>query len=170
MRVHVGGVGTLLAVAFGATACVPEPAPPAAAPADLAGGWCAAPGDRLDLDAGGSARLSHVSDGYLAHLLTDLRETWSDEYVQRTYFGGRRPSSAQGTWLSATDDGGWSWVRVSFGVREAAADRDPQSPARFRFRDALRVERDEHGLALAAYDDGSTENDAAAWFTPCPTP
>ncbi|MEO3775521.1 HNH endonuclease [Micromonospora sp. B11E3] len=121
----------------------------------------------------GSSRLDPISDVYLSHLLQDLRDTWSDHYIWRTYFDGRRPASAQGTWLLTEheddddhDDDDELWVRLDFGERQAAATRDHESPQRYRFSDALLVSHDGNGFELLALD-GMPDEGWSSRFTPC---
>ncbi|SCE89005.1 hypothetical protein GA0074696_1482 [Micromonospora purpureochromogenes] len=81
--------------------------------------------------------------------------TWSDDYIWRTYFAGRRPTAAAGTWLLADEDE--RWVRLDLGVREAGPARDHGSPDRYAFGDALLVDHDGRGFALLTFDGSPDE-------------
>ncbi|MEU8299691.1 hypothetical protein AB0C04_20750 [Micromonospora sp. NPDC048909] len=156
-----------------AVGCAPSIPPPQPASDDLIGAWCGSYGDRIDMRQDGPSRLDSLSDGYLSHLLQDLRQTYSDQYIWRTYFDGRRPASAQGTWLLSEykdddnrDDDDERWVRLDFGEGTAAPTRDHESPQRYRFRDALLVSHDGNGFELFALD-GLLDEGWSSRFTPC---
>ncbi|MFF5178521.1 hypothetical protein ACFY2Q_10925 [Micromonospora sp. NPDC000316] len=160
----------LLTHAVGCTSSAPPPQP---TNADLTRTWCGSSGDRIDLRQDGSSRLNLISDAYLSHLLQDLRDTWSDKYIWGTYFDGRRPASAQGSWLLSEyeddddkDEDADRWVRLDFGERKAAPTRDPESPERYRFSDALLISRDGNGFELLALD-GMPDEGWSSRFTPC---
>ncbi|MEV1316578.1 hypothetical protein AB0J14_10905 [Micromonospora arborensis] len=153
--------------------CAPSAPPPRPTNADLTRAWCGSSGDRIDLREDGSSQLGLISDAYLSHLLDDLRDTWSDEYIWGTYFDGRRPVSAQGTWLLSeyeheddVHDDEHRWVRLDFGERKAAATRDQESPERYRFSDALLVSHDGNGFELLALN-GRPDEGWSSRFTPC---
>ncbi|MFG2009631.1 hypothetical protein ACGFNF_11210 [Micromonospora sp. NPDC048868] len=155
-----------------AVGCAPSAPPPQPTNVDLTGTWCGSSGDRLDLRQDGSSQLDPISDAYLSHLLQDLRDTWSDEYIWRTYFDGRRPASAQGTWLLSDNrngqayDGDDRWVQLDFGERKAAPTRDHESPQRYRLGDALLVNHDGNGFELLALQ-GMPDEEWSSRFTPC---
>ncbi|MFG3701193.1 hypothetical protein ACGF5C_25265 [Micromonospora sp. NPDC047620] len=148
-----------------AVGCAPSAPPPQPTNADLTGTWCGSSGDRIALRQDGSTRLDPISDAYLSQIFQDLRDTWSDQYIWRTYFDGRRPASAQGTWLLSEDDDEW-WVRLDFGERKATPTRDHESPQRYRFGDALLVSHDGNGFELLALD-GMPDEGWSSRFTPC---
>ncbi|MFG3555888.1 hypothetical protein ACGGAQ_16055 [Micromonospora sp. NPDC047557] len=165
---------TLTFLLVAAVGCAPSAPSPQPTSADLTGMWCGSSGDRIDLRQDGSARLDGISDAYLLHVVRDLRVTWSDEYIWRTYFDGRRPASAQGTWTFSEyedeydedyDDGD-QWVRLDLGERKAAPTRDQQSPARYPFGDGLLVSHDGKGFELLALD-GMPDEGWSSRFTPC---
>ncbi|MGR6321352.1 hypothetical protein Q2K19_18990 [Micromonospora soli] len=173
MRIRAVAVTAMLAFlltpAVGCASSAPTPLP---TNADLTGTWCGSSGDRIDLRQDGSSRLDPISDAYLSHLLQDLRDTWSDQYIWRTYFDGRRPASAQGTWLLSEyeddddHDDDDRWVRLDFGERKATAARDHESPQRYRFSDALLISHDSNGFELLALD-GMPDEGWSSRFTPC---
>ncbi|MEV0811343.1 hypothetical protein [Micromonospora sp. NPDC050200] len=174
MRIKVVAVTTTLTFLLThAVGCAPSAPPPQPTNADLTGTWCGSSGDRIDLRHDGSSRLDPISDAYLSHVLQDLRDTWSDQYIWRTYFDGRRPASAQGTWLLSEyeddddyDDDYERWVRLDFGERKAGPTRDHESPQRYRFGDALLVSHDGNGFELLALD-GMPDERWSSRFTPC---
>ncbi|MGC4772124.1 hypothetical protein ACLQ25_24525 [Micromonospora sp. DT44] len=162
----------LLAAAVGCAPPAPSPQP---TNADLTGVWCGSSGDQIDLRRDGSARLDAMSDAYLFHVLADLRVTWTDEYIWRTYFDGRRPTSAQGTWVFSEyededdddQDDGDRWLRLDLGERGAAPRHDLESPERYTFDDALLVSHDGNGFELLALD-GMSDEGWSSRFTRCP--
>ncbi|MEU9740205.1 hypothetical protein AB0E12_13565 [Micromonospora chersina] len=166
MRIKAVALTAMLTLLLAhAAGCAPSAPPPQPTDAELAGAWCGSSGDRIDLQEDGSSRLDSISGAYISHLVQDLRDTWSDEYIWRTYFDGRRPASAQGTWRLGDDDERWV-VRLDFGIREAGPTRDHESPQRFRFGDALVVSHDGNGFELLAFD-GMPDEGWSSRFVRC---
>ncbi|MEU4335353.1 hypothetical protein AB0F59_12040 [Micromonospora lupini] len=174
VRIRALAVTTTLTFLLAHTVgCAPSAPPPQPTKADLTGTWCGSSGDRIDLRQDGSVRLDAISDAYLFHVLRDLRVTWTDEYIWRTYFDGRRPASSQGTWIFSDyeheyddDYDGYQWVRLDLGERTAAPARDQESPERYTFGDGLLVSHDGNGFELLALD-GRPDEEWSSRFTPC---
>ncbi|WP_157742570.1 hypothetical protein [Micromonospora chokoriensis] len=169
MWIKTGAVtATLTLLATLTVGCTSTPPPPIPTNADLTRAWCGSSGDRIDLRQDGSSRVEPMSDTYLSHLLRDLRDTWTDQFIWRTYFDGRKPTSTDGTWLLSEDehvDSRW-WVRLDFGKRASASRHEQEAPDPYEFGDALLVSHDGNGFELLALN-GRPDEGWSSRFTAC---
>ncbi|MET8202547.1 hypothetical protein [Micromonospora taraxaci] len=174
MWIKTGAVTTTLTLlatlAVGCTSTTPPPIP---TNADLTRAWCGSSGDRIDLRQDGSSRVEPMSDTYLSHLLRDLSHTWTDQFIWRTYFDGRKPTSTDGRWLLSEyeNDGDQNvdprwWVRLDFGKRASADRHEKEAPDPYEFGDTLLVSHDGNDFELFALD-GRPDEGWASRFTPC---